>query len=200
MSVTVDDRQLPADELGIRTFGQLLAHVQKDNRLVVHVLIDGKEPDLDRLGTLKTVPLHGHTLFIETTEPRQMAIEVLEDVESQLGEADRLSTDAVQLLRTNQTARALEKLRGCFSMWQSAQEAVLKTAQLLRIDLNRIFSDGRPFTEVLSQFTQQLKLIKLSLEHRDFVSLADTLVYEMSETCGSWRGAIKSMCSVAGEK
>lgn len=196
MTVMVDDRPLAAAELGIRTLGQLLAHVQKDNRLVVHVLIDGKEPDLDRLGTLRGVPLNGHTLFIETTEPRVMALEVLDEVEEHLGEADRLSAAAVSLLRSNQTAKALEKLRGCFSLWQHAQESVQKTAQLLRIDLSRITAGGRPFTDVLGQFTQQLRLIKLSLEHRDFVSLADTLVYEVGETSGHWRGAIKTMRTV----
>ena len=46
MSVTVDDELLPADEMGLQTVGQVLAHLQKENRLVVQVLIDGHEPDL----------------------------------------------------------------------------------------------------------------------------------------------------------
>lgn len=196
MSVTVDDRPLPAEQMGLQTIGQLLAHIQKENRLIVHVLIDGEEPDLARLGSLKQAPLRGKTLYIETTEPRQMALEVLDAVETQLAEADRLTNDAVELLRSNQTVRAMEKLRGCFSTWQHAQESLLKVAQLLRIDLTRIFVDGRPFNEVLAEFTAQLKLIKQSLENRDFVSLIDTLVYETAETSGHWRAAIRSMRSV----
>jgi hypothetical protein len=160
------------------------------------VLIDGEEPDLNRLGALRQSPLRGHTLYIETTEPKQMALDVLDAVEHQLTEADRLTNDAVDLLRGGQTVRAMEKLRGCFSTWQHAQESLLKTAQLLRIDLRRIFVDGRPFNEVLSEFTSQLKLIKKSLENRDFVSLIDTLVYETAETSLGWRAAIRSMRSV----
>ena len=43
MSVIVDDQTIPAEQLGLTTLGQLLNHLQRDNRLVVHVLIDGQE-------------------------------------------------------------------------------------------------------------------------------------------------------------
>ncbi|HEY7089148.1 MAG TPA: hypothetical protein VH518_13720, partial [Tepidisphaeraceae bacterium] len=120
MSVTVDHQPLPAEEMGLKTIGQVLAHIQKEKRLVVHVLLDGEEPDLSNLSKLKMSPLLGHTLFIETTEPKKMALDVLEEVREQLGEADRLTTDAVELLRDNQNIKAMEKLRGCFSTWQHA--------------------------------------------------------------------------------
>jgi hypothetical protein len=196
MSVTVDDQTIPAEQLGLTTLGQLLNHLQRADRLVVHVLIDGQEPDLAQLPTLRQSSLTGHTLFIETTEPRAMAMDVLSEVEHQLNEADRLATDAVTLLRSNQTVRAMEKLRGCFGTWQHAQESVQKIAKLLRIDLKRIVVEGKPFTDTLDSFTQQLRLIKTALENRDFVSLIDTLVYETAETSSQWQAAINSMRSV----
>ena len=196
MSVTVDHQPLPAEQMGLTTIGQVLTHLKKEKRLVVHVLLDGEEPDLEQLGKLKTAPLLGHTLFIETAEPKRMALDVLEQVENQLSEADRLTTDAVTLLRDNQNLKAMEKLKGCFSTWQHAQESVMKVAQLLRIDLTKILVDGRPFIAVLGEFAQQLKLIKTALENRDFVALVDTLVYEVSESSTHWRAAIRSMRSV----
>jgi hypothetical protein len=197
-SVTVDQRPLQVEQLGLTTVGQVISHLQKDNRLVVQVLIDGQEPDLDAMPTVRASPLLGHTVFIETSDPREMAVSVLDEVEGQLAESDRLTRDAVSLLRSNQTVKALEKLRGCFTIWHNAQDSVMKTAELLRIDLGRITVDGRPFTAVLGSFAEQLKLIKQSLEHRDFVSLTDTLVYEMSETSAHWRAAIRSMRSAVG--
>ena len=44
MSVTVDHEPLPVDKLGLDTVGQVLAHLQKDHRLVVQVLIMGYIP------------------------------------------------------------------------------------------------------------------------------------------------------------
>ena len=194
MSVTVDHRPLAAESLGLKTLGQVLAHLQKDsNRLVVHVLIDGEEPDLERLAQIKQAPLAGHSLYIETADPREMALDVLGQVEAQLDEADRLKTEAADLLQRNQTTKALERLSGCFTTWQHAQESVLKTAQLLRIDLATIRVGERALQDVLVEFTGQLRAIRESLESRDYVTLGDVLLYEMTATCAQWRAALVAM-------
>lgn len=197
MSVMVDDKPLAAEQMGLMTVGQVLSHIQQtERRLVVHMLIDGREPELEKLSVVRASPLAGHTLYVETAEPRQMALEILQDIESHLSGTDQMRDECVELLRANITVKALEKLRGCFSAWHHAQESVIKTAQLLRIDLARIIVDGRPFTQVLKSFADQLRLIKSSLENRDYVSLIDTLVYEAADTSANWRSAIRSMRSV----
>jgi hypothetical protein len=196
MSVTIDHEMLSTDDLGLKTIGQVLSHVQTCNRLVVNLLIDGEEPDLNRMSDVRRSPLNGHTLFIETAEPRQMAMEVLEEVDEQLDEADRLKGEAVDLLQRNAAVRAMERLSGCFSTWQHAQESLTKTAQLLRIDLTLITIDGRTLHEVLGEFCGQLREVKQAMENRDFVTLADVLTYEMTETSRHWRDAIVAMRGV----
>ena len=196
MSVTLD-HELLADEkierMGLRTVGQVLSHVQKDNRLVVNLLLDGSPPDLTRLGHLRAKPLAGHTLFIETAEPRQMALEVLDEVGAQLDEADRLKADAVELLQRNAAAAAMEKLSGCFGTWHNAQESVLKTAQLLRLDLETVHVGMRSLTELLQDFTEQLRQIKSALMDRDFVTLGDILAYETTQTSTQWQMALDAI-------
>ena len=193
MSVTVDHRPLAIENLGLKTLGQVLAHLQKNDRLVVHVLIDGEEPDLDHLPAVKQSPVNGHTVFIETADPRQMAVDVLDEVEAALDEADRLKNEAADLLQRNQNAPAMEKLSGCFTTWQHAQESVLKTAQLLRIDLALIRAGGRTMQDLFEEFSRQHKQIRASLESRDFVTLSDLLLYETTETSARWRSAIVAM-------
>lgn len=193
MSVTVDHQPLLADELGLLTVGQVLAHLQKDNRLVVHVLIDGREPDLSRLGLVRRERIDGHELFIETADPRQLALEAIDEVASQLEEADRLRREATELLTRSTPFKAMEKLSGCFSTWQHAQESVLKTAQLLRIDLSTLLVDEISLTDLLAEFTAQLREIKAALENRDFVGLNDILRYEATRTCEQWRKALSAM-------
>jgi hypothetical protein len=108
MAVTVDREELAAEKLGLHTVGQVLSHVQKENRLVVNMLIDGEEPDLDHIGTVRKSLLNGRTLYIETADPRAMALQVLAEVGEQLKEADRLKTDALDLLRRNGPGKAME--------------------------------------------------------------------------------------------
>jgi hypothetical protein len=198
MPVTVDDSPLRAEELGLRTVGQVLAHLKREKRLVVHVLIDGLEPDLQRLGDVRKSPLKDHHVFIETADPREMAMDVLKQVESQLGEADRIKNEAAKLLQSNQNTRAMEKLSGCLTTWQHAQESLLNTARLLKIDLDQIVIGGRPLTELIVQFAEQLKQIRSSLENRDFVTLGDVLIYETEQTSAQWRLALKELRRMIG--
>ncbi len=193
MPVTVDHQPLQTETLGLTTIGQVLAHLQQQDRLVVNVLIDGQEPDLNEMVSIKQSTINGRTLFIETAEPREMALEVLDAVEHQLDEADRLKKDAVEMLQANQLFGAMQKLGGCFTTWQHAEESIGKIAQLLRINIKRIVIDGVGFNEVLFAFGEQLRSIKMALENRDFVALCDTLTYETTETSNQWRAALQQM-------
>jgi hypothetical protein len=195
MSVTVDSKAVRAEDLGLRTVGELLTHVQKENRLVVRVLIDGKEPDRKRIGTLRKSLLNGHTVFIETADPQRMALDVLKEVSDQLIEAERMQIEAAEMLNRGQFAPAMEKLAGCFSTWQHAQESVFKTAQLLRLDLANISVAGTNLRELCSGFTRHLRHIRAALEGRDFASLATILVAE-TKACGAQlRTALETMRS-----
>ena len=193
MSVTVDRQPLAAHEMGLQTLGQLLAHLQKENRLVVHVLVDGQEPDLTEMGTLRRIPLDRHTLFVETADPRDLACQALSEVEAQLDEADRLRAQASDLILAGQQQQAMQKLSGCFATWQTAPESVLKTAQILRVDLEQIRVEGKPLVDGVQLFAEQLRHIKEALENRDFVALNDILTYEAPETTAHWRAAIVAL-------
>ena len=198
MSVTVDRQPMSAEKLGLQTLGQLIAHLQKDNRLVVHVLIDGEEPDLAQMPSVRKIALNQHTLFIETADPRELALQALAEVEAQLLEADRLRTEASDLIVKSQNQKAMEKLSGCFTTWQHAQESVMKTAQLLRLDLATVRAGEQPLTEMVGHFATQLREIKSALENRDFVLLNDILTYEAAETTTSWLAAVDSLRSAIG--
>jgi hypothetical protein len=193
MSVTVDDQTLQAEQLGLRTVGQLLAHLQKDNRLVLHLLIDGEEPDLEQLASVRQAPLEGHTLYIETALPQQVAGDVMDELAVQLTEADQLKAEAADLLQKNQCAAAMEKLSGCFVRWQHVQQSILKTAELLRIDLAAIHVGQRSLEELFATFTEQLRGIRTALADRDFVTLGDILLYETADTTAQWQQAIAAV-------
>lgn len=193
MPVVVDNQPLSTESLGLRTFGQVLAHLQRENRLVVHVLIDGQEPDLSAAQQLRQTPTEPHTIYVETTEPRTMANEVLDEVLLQVDHADALRAETVELLRTEAHGKAFEKLSGCFTCWQATHESVQKVAQLLRIDMDRLSVDGEPLAALLARFSGQLRTIRQAIEDRDFVTLADTLAYELPESSQRWRAAVEAI-------
>jgi hypothetical protein len=193
VSVTVNREPLAAGQLGLHTVGEVLGYLQRQRQIVVQMLIDGAEPDTDDLRSLSQTRLVGHTVYIETADPRRLALEVLDAVHAELPEAQRLKEAAADLLARNQQARALEHLAGCIRIWQQAQEAMAKVAQLLRVDLGAISLEGTPLERVLARFAEQLRAVRSALEQRDYVSLGDALVYEMQTASQDWGKAIDAM-------
>ncbi len=198
MSVMVDQQPLAAEELGLQTVGQVLAHLQRDDRLIVNLLIDGQKPDLSKIGQIRQSAVQGKTLFIETAHPTEMALEVLAGVETQLIGAERFKGEAAELLGQNQVAKAMEKLGLCFTTWKSAQESVMKIGQLLRLDLEKLTIGKNSLGEVLAEFAEQLRQIKQALSDRDFVLLSDVLLYETTETNRRWGAVLGALRGVVG--
>lgn len=197
MAVMVDDQPLAVEKMGLLTIGQVLSHVQRGNRLVINLLIDGKAPDLSGLGAVRRSPLDGHTIYIETAEPHAVAHNVLAEVEHQLDQNDEIRDQVVLLLQQNHPERALEKLHGWFHIWLTIQESVSKVSQLLRIDLDALQVDGNSLSEVLERFAAQLREIKSAIENRDFVTLSDVLAYEMTQAADDWRSVLAALADVS---
>lgn len=196
MTVTVDSETLPLDELGLYTFGDVLTHIKEQNRLVTHVLIDGRPPDLENVPQLRARNLNGQTVYIETSAPQQIALEVLREIERQMDEAEISRETAIDHLAENLPNKALQKLSGCFTAWQAAQQAIKQVAQLLRVDLDRIQVGSVTLTQALANFASQLRMIRESLESRDYVSLSDILSYEIGQTVAQWRDALTQMRAI----
>jgi hypothetical protein len=198
MPVTVDQTPLRTDELGLSTVGQVLAHLTKGNRLVVNILIDGQEPDLDRIGDVRRSAIGDRSIFIETADPRQMAAEVLDQVSAQLDQADQMKNEAADLLQKNQASKAMQKLAACFAAWQHAQDSLSGAAQIMKIDLQDIRLSTGPLSDLLAQVADQLKMIKSALENRDYVTLTDLLVYDTTQITAQWREAIDALRTAIG--
>jgi len=193
MSVVIDRQTLPVRELGLQTVGQVLAHVAKDNRLVIQMLIDGQEPDITHLGRVRATPIDGRTIFIETANSAELAMNVLDEVVDMLTSAEQSKQSAAELLQQGQTTKALSQLGICIRAWQHAQQCIVKVLELLRIDAAEVTVNDHPLEECLQNFSLQLRDIKASLEQRDFVSLGDTLLYETADTTSNWLSCIDAV-------
>ena len=129
-----------------------------------------------------------------------MALEAIGEVDAQLREADRLRTEAVDFLHRDEAAHAMERLSGCFSTWHHAQESVSKTARLLRIDLGLVEVGETTFANLMADFSEQLRQIKAALEDRDFVTLADILGFEATQTSARWQQALGAVRQIVSDQ
>lgn len=195
MPVVVDSQTIDTEPLGLSTVGDVIQHLQRDDRLVVHILVDGAEPDLDRIGQLRASPINGHTLFIETADPRQMARQLLAELSEQVERTRDDQRSSADLLQQGLAGKALERLAGCFRIWSNAEDAVSKVARLLRLDLAQVKVGDQSLMQSLQTIGEDLRQIRQALQDRDFVLLSDVLLYESSQTADRWAALLRALDS-----
>lgn len=198
MPVLVDEMPLDTVSLNLRTVGEVLAHVQRDGRMAVELRWDGTPPDLTIPQAVHARDIGAHQLEVTTADPRELALDAMAAMEQALGEADSARVSATDLLARNEAPAAMAKLASCLTTWHQAQQCILQSARLLRIDLNTIDVDGEPLHAMLEQFSQQLRQIKDALRNQDYVTMSDILTYELDRAGARWRSAMTSLsCAVA---
>jgi hypothetical protein len=179
--------------MGMTTVGQVITHAQRDKRVVINVMIDGRSTPVDQLSKIRKSPIINQKLYIETAQPGELAHDVLEDVRTLLNNSQPHRAATIALLDKNKVGPAMEKLSLYFSNWQQAQESLIKVSRLLGINLDLITVNGQPIEQILAEFTQQLRQAKFTLANRDFVTLSDILIYEAPETLNRWLAVIDTL-------
>jgi len=187
MAVYLDDQ---AAQIDGETLGAVLGAAQADldarGRIVVEVRVDGESLTGSQLDERWEQAVADHEVKLYTADPASVAIEPLEQVRDRLGEAQTLQADAADLLQQDRGAEAFAKVAEAMSVWQQAQQAVSKSAQLLRLDLDNLTVEGRSVPELTDQTLAQLQELKGLLEGGDPVGLADALAYEWPEVTRRW--------------
>ncbi|MCC6240617.1 MAG: hypothetical protein IT448_10000 [Phycisphaerales bacterium] len=199
MPVSIDNTIINTEQLGLKTLGQVLEYINKQARVAVAILLDGKSPQLSDMDTLRSADTEIHTIQLETADPREMAMDALIDMQKALDQADASKNRAAELLQRNQAKAAMLPLNACLETWQQAQQCITQSAQLVGINLDSVEVGGRNLQSMANHFAGQLREIRRALEDQDYVALGDVLNYELDETGQHWRDAIISLSTAVAQ-
>ena len=194
MSVVVDDETLETGVLGLTTVGEVLDHVRRNDRLVVQLLIDGEAPDLTHMSSVQAQSLDDRTLYIETADPREIALAAVKTAREMLESADRMRLEIAELLRNNNWTEAMTKLGECLVAWQQIRQTVGKVAQLRKLKIEDL-GVGKATRDTVANFAEQLRGIKTAVETGDIVSLTDILTYEFEPNTVQWRVILDALAA-----
>lgn len=201
MQVLVDSRPLDAEG---STLGELIdaAHesLRGSGRLVVEVRVDGALIEAGTLDAQMNEPVTGETVELATADPRTLAQETLGQVAAVLGDVRDVQEKAAGLLRSDQPGDALEQVREAVGVWQQAQASVMHSAQLLGLDLDGMTLEGESAPAVIEQLADQLKALREQLNAGDWLGLADTLEYELTEAAERWTQLIAELQRRIGDE
>ena len=91
MAVIIDDEEFNAAKLGLGTLGQILLHLQRNNRLVLRLLIDGEAPDPAHIESVRSTGASDHIIYLETVDARQTALDSIALAQQRVGLTDLLA-------------------------------------------------------------------------------------------------------------
>lgn len=156
-------------------------------RAIVDVIVDGRKWDADRIdsaeanttGKVKEVRM-------ASADPLLLVCEAFADAADVLGEIDRLQQSAAEMLQADKGQAAMERLGQALELWGSVHQAVAMGSTMADIDL-------APQQPVIERLTHQLRSVRTSLENRDVIALADTLLYDLPEVVNEWRALLHTL-------
>ncbi len=188
MQVLLDD--IPCN-VQARTVGEAIeggADLARDRgRLIVDVTVDGSNLSEADLASAQHQSRTAQVVRLTSADPVELVRQTLGDACEALTEAAELQREAAQLLQSDQHTVSMDKLTEAITIWLCVQEAVIKSAQLIGLDLDAAGSGDQGLPDAIRRLKERLEAVHRALQDRDEISLADTLLYEFPQVIEQWQ-------------
>jgi len=182
MPVYLDDEPMPHQGSDLASVLDA-AHkkLAATGRVVVELKIDGQavlSQELDETGGL--LPPDAE-VRLYSADPRLLASSVLGDLRLELDRAREAQANAARLFQHDQPADAMRAVGEAIMVWQTAQQGLMQSSQLVGINLDQHRFEDRAVTEFLNDVIGKIRQLRDLIESGDTVGLSDTLGYEWPE-------------------
>lgn len=124
---------------------------------------------------------------------------LLEDLNAVSGEVEVLpprQADAARLVRLGKLEEAFAIISECVAAWQRIQVSLAHAATAVGRPVEQLAAlalsppDAPPEDNPLGTLAASLQALKLSVQSRDWVGLADTLEYDLGDLARRWSAAL----------
>lgn len=200
MHIYVDDQPYAVSDMAGKTLrdvaGEIRDTLLPNKRILIAIYLNSSKqpvPPGQIEQTLDSAVSQFERIDFQSAEPRTLAREVLTQSRMLIAETTPICREAGELLAGGQTARAMEMLGNCFVVWSQVQDSMIKSVQLLGLDLTKVTVKDQPADIVIEEFADELRQIKEALENRDYVQLSDILQYELQEVSPRWQALLDQL-------
>ncbi|MBN1488797.1 MAG: hypothetical protein JXA69_02675 [Phycisphaerae bacterium] len=192
MELYLDDQPVTVDDAETQTLQEVAEELRDQltgqGRLLTTIRCDGREviPAELEATLARQAGMYGSVEF-QSTGTQELVRGALTEAAAMLAGTNEVRNKAADLLNEGQMGAAMEALSQCFQAWGQVHEAVIKSSQLMNIDLNEAQADGLNVVTWLMLLAEKLRDLKAALEADDQVSVADILRYEFDEVSEQWK-------------
>jgi hypothetical protein len=167
--------------------------IENEGRVIVDVIVDGEKWNEQQLGSPERCREEATEVLLGSANLRDLVAQTLHDASEALLVADQMQRGAAEGLQADRHAEAMQQLGEALNTWISVQDAVMKSAQALQLDLESIPVDGGTVDESIARLNEQLRSLRTMLQNNDRVALADTLMYELPDVVAQWRETLAAI-------
>ena len=205
LELFVDDTRIEEPDASVGTVEDALRHVQTafcgPGRLVLRLRCDEREVSGEEMeATLKKQASDFTRLEVFTGTKAALVTEAMEQAAGCLEETETGCRRCAELLTEGKTSQGIDVLGECLRVWQQIHESVVKSIEMLEIDLEQTMIRDEPLSTVVGKPKDVLVQIRDSLKAQDHVMLADILQYELTEMTTQWFAIINRLRAEAEER
>lgn len=159
-------------------------------RIVVEVRVDGQTLSAEQLDEQHPHPPTAREVQLISAEPRELSRQTMLEARDALARARQQQAEAAEQLQADDPAAALEQIREALATWSQARQAVDLGARMTGLDLNEIEVDGVAASQIIADLADLLSELKDQLGASDWIGLADTLAYPLTDAARQWEQMI----------
>lgn len=194
MPIYLDDELVQLQGTDLKSvLSEATHHLADRGRIVVEVQVDGQPLIDDALDERYKTALAESEIRLYSANPQELAVMTLQQVKGKLEDARQAQSQAASHLQEDRLELAMQDVMRTIEVWQQTQQAVLRSAQLLGIDLDSREVAGQSVPDMTSALLEQVTDLRTILETGDTVGLADAMAYEWPATVQKWETLISEM-------
>ncbi|MBT8484540.1 MAG: hypothetical protein HKO59_11025 [Phycisphaerales bacterium] len=169
------------------------AIAEERGRIVVEVVVDGSPWGQEQFRSPAACQSAAEEVQLVSADLRDLVRTTLADGANALVQADALQREAGELIQADQHRVAMERLGEAMGIWQSLHEAIVTSADALEMDLTLLQVGDGTIQDSVEQLGASLRTLRQTIQAKDPVGLADTLMYDLPDVVGEWRAVVQSM-------
>ena len=201
LEITIDGEKIPVKLEGMKTFGDLLSHVESQvilfPRVLTRIFLNEDEIDEGQEVGLGGFTLDGvASLEIETANRIDLAHEALEDAQNYLPELSEILEPAARTIRegnVNDGVMAASQALEYISAFGQILDGLRSTFQ---IDFAQVKIDDYTLLDKLLELNAFAGKILKAVETQDWTLFADMLEYEISPLLYQWMAVVPELVKI----
>jgi len=204
MLITIDGQQVENFETSDCTIGDVLANVKNglsgSGRMIVSIICDGQTLVPEKIETVLRQPATTFSqIDFQTAEPSELARNSLDACLDLLIDIEKNCASVVEFLQQAQVQEAMNLMNDLFFKLQSAFQGMEGIYKLLGIDPESVELASGNAQKFNADLIKKLQDVKLALENRDYVGLADLFQYELIPIVQQWQELINHLLETVSE-